>query len=366
MRASASHVEEDRGEGEPLCSSAPRRSRAESAKGPDVDELRGEMMQIATGYWLSKAVFCAARAEVADHLAAGPKPVAELASAAAVEEESLYRVLRALASVGIFEETDSGVFASTDKAEFLRGDHPQSMKHFALMVGDDLFEAWSDLYHAVQTGRSAVEKRFGRDFFAEIARDLQKSQVFDRAMQEIHGGETALMLEAYDFSRFQTVLDVGGGNGSTLCDLLRARAGLRGQLFDLPAVAENARELIAQAGLGDRVEVFSGNFFEGIRGSADGIVMRHVLHDWSDEECATILRNSRAALVDGGRLLIVEKVITPGNDPSFAKLLDLNMLAIGGKERTERQYRDLLEQADLELVAIHETPGPIDVIEARS
>jgi hypothetical protein len=330
-----------------------------------MDELRNEMMQIATGYWLSKAVFCAARADVADQLAAGAKPVAELAATAGVDGESLFRVLRGLASVGIFRETDSGVFALTDKAEFLRDDHPQSMKHFALMVGDDLFEAWGDLYHAVQTGRSAVEKRFGRDFFAEIADDLQKSHVFDRAMQEIHGGETALMLEAYDFSRFGTVLDVGGGNGSTLCGLLKAHPGLRGQLFDLPSVAENARGLIAEAGLGDRVEVLAGSFFDKVRGNADCIVMRHVLHDWSDEECATILRNSRAALAEGGRLLIAEKVITPGNDPGFVKLLDLNMLAIGGKERTEDQYRDLLREAGLELQGVHVTPGPIDVVEAR-
>jgi len=330
-----------------------------------MDATREEMMRIATGYWLSKALFCAAKAEVADHLAAGPKPVARLAAKAAVDEESLYRVLRGLASVGIFREVEEGVFGLTDRAEFLRGDHPESMKHFALMVGDDLFEAWSDLYHAVQTGRSAVEKRFGRDFFAEIARDLQKSHVFDRAMQEIHGGETALMLEAYDFSRFRTVLDVGGGNGSTLCGLLRAHDRLRGQLFDLPAVAENARAAIAKAGLGDRVEVFSGNFFEEVRGNADVVVLRHVLHDWSDDECATILRNTRAALAAGGRLLVVEKVITPGNDPAFAKLLDLNMLAIGGKERTEDQYRRLLGGAGLDLHAIHVTPGPIDVLEAR-
>ena len=240
------------------------------------------------------------------------------------------------------------------------------MKHFALMVGGDLFEAWSDLGHTVRTGKSAVEKRFGRDFFAEIAKDLQKSRVFDRAMQEIHGGETALMLGAYDFSHFETVLDVGGGNGSTLCGLLEAHPGLRGQLFDLPAVAENAREYIARAGMAERIEVFGGDFFEEVRGEADCVVMRHVLHDWSDEQCATILLNARAALVEGGRLFIAEKVITPGNAPDFVKLLDLNMLAIGGKERTEEQYRNLLEGAGLELEAVHTTPGPVDVVEARA
>ena len=228
-----------------------------------MNEMRVELMQIATGYWLSKALYCAARADVADQLATGAKPVADLAEAAGVDEENLYRVLRALASVGIFEETEPGVMALTDKAEFLRADHPQSAKHFTLMVGDDLFEVWCDLFHAVQTGKSAVEKRFGRDFFAEIAKDVQKSNLFDRAMEEIHGGETALMLEAFDFSRFTTVLDVGGGNGSTLVGLLRAHAGLRGQLFDLPAVAENARAQVAAAGMDEADRGLCGRLLQG-------------------------------------------------------------------------------------------------------
>lgn len=329
-----------------------------------MDSLRNEMMQTAIGYWLSKALYCAAKAEVADQLAAGPRPVAELAASAGVQADNLHRVLRALASVGIFEEREPGTFALSDRAQYLRADHPESMRHFALMACDDLFEAWSDLYHTVQTGQSAVEKRFGRDFFAEIARDAHKSKLFDRAMTEIHGGETTLMLEVLDFGRFQTVLDVGGGNGSTLCGLLHAHADLRGQLFDLPHVVENARELVSGAGLEERVEFLAGDFFQRVDGSADCVVMRHVLHDWSDEESTTILRNSRQAMAAGGRLLIVEKVISPGNAPCFAKLLDLNMMAIGGKERTRDQYEALLEAAGLKLHELHFTPGPIDIIEA--
>jgi SAM-dependent methyltransferase len=324
------------------------------------------MIQLATGYWLSKALYCAARANVADQLAQGPRPVGEVAAAAKVDPENLHRVLRALASLGIFAETEPGTFALTDRAAYLRADHPASVKHFTLMVGDDLFEVWSDLFHTLETGQSAVEKRFGRDFFAEIAKDLQKSQLFDRAMQEIHGGETALMLEAYDFSQFQTVLDVGGGNGSTLRGLLEAHPSLRGQLFDLPQVVENARGQLAEAGLAERIELLPGDFFQEVSGQADCVVMRHVLHDWSDEAAAAILRNSRRALSAGGRLLIVEKVIESGNAPGFAKLLDLNMMAIGGKERTEDQYRALLEGAGFELHAVHVTPGPTDLVEARA
>ncbi len=335
-----------------------------------MDPLRLEMMQTAVGYWVSKALFCAAKADVADALRDGPRPVAELAAAAGVDAENLHRILRALASVGIFAESEAGVFALTPKAEFLRADHPQSMKHFLLMVGDDELEAWADLYHTVATGQSAVEKRFGGDFFAKIGQDLHTSQLFDRAMQEIHGGETALMLEAFDFSRFQTLLDVGGGNGSTLCEILAAHPGLRGQLFDLPPVVENARRTVEAAGLTERVELSPGDFFapesfQPLAGRADCLILRHVLHDWSDEASAAILRHASAALAEGGSLLIVEKVITPGNAPGFVKLLDLNMMAIGGKERTEPQYRALLEAADLRLHTIHVTPGPIDLVEAR-
>jgi len=330
-----------------------------------MDELRTEMFQVAVGYWLSKALFCAAKANVADQLEEGPRPVEDLASAAGVDSENLYRVLRALASIGIFEETEPGIMALTKKADYLRGDHPHSMKHFALMVGGDLFDVWCDLDHAVQTGRSAVEKRFGRDFFSEIGKDLQKSMVFDRAMQEIHGGETALMLAHYDFSKHSKLLDVGGGNGSTLAEILLAHGHLSGALFDLPQVVANARQLLANSPVLDRIEFQPGDFFEEVQGDADCIVLRHVLHDWDDEQSTTILENASKSLAKGGSLLIVEKVIRPGNEPSFVKLLDLNMMAIGGKERTELQYRTLLERAGIHLHWIHETPGPIDVIEAR-
>lgn len=331
-----------------------------------MDPLRTEMFQVAVGYWLSKALFCAAKADVADRLETGPKHVDELASAAGVDSENLYRVLRALASVGIFEETDAGVVGLTPKAEYLREDHPQSMKHFALMVGDDLFDVWCDLDHAVQTGQSAVQKRFGRDFFSEIGKDLQKAMVFDRAMQEIHGGETELMLAHYDFSLHSKVLDVGGGNGSTLREILEAHGQLRGALFDLPQVVANARRLLGETELVDRIEFQAGDFFDKIPVQADCVILRHVLHDWDDEKSASIIQNSSKALQEGGSLLIVEKVIRPGNEPSFAKLLDLNMMAIGGKERTEPQYRRLLEQAGMKLHQITETPGPIDLIEARA
>lgn len=331
-----------------------------------MQEAREQMMQMAVGYWLSKAVHCAARFGIADQLRDGPRPVAELAEATGVHAENLHRLLRALASVGVFTESQPGMFGLTPHAEFLRSDHPATVRHFAMMVGDDLFDAWCDFDHALLTGGSAVEKRFGKNFFDLIAPDPEKFRVFDHAMQEIHGVETDLMLAHHDFDRYQTVLDVGGGNGSTLAGILAAHTHLAGQLFELPPVIEDARRYLDSVGLADRVELLPGDFFASVDGQADCVIMRHVLHDWNDEDATTILQKSRAALAEGGRLLVVEKVITEGNDPDFAKLLDLNMMAIGGKERTEAQYRDLLAGAGFALEAVHALPGPTDIVEASS
>ncbi len=328
-------------------------------------EAREQMIQMSVGYWLSKAVGTAARLGVADALAAGPRPVADVAAETGAHAENLHRLLRALASVGVFTETEPGTFGLTPHAEVLRTDHPATMRHFAMMANDDLFDAWGAFEHAVATGGSAVHERFGKDFFSLIAPDDEKSRVFDHAMQEIHGGETALMLAHHDFGRYTTVLDVGGGNGSTLHEILAAHPDLKGQLFELPQVIEDARGHLEQAGVLDRVELLPGSFFEAVDGGADCIILRHVLHDWNDEDSATILRHCAPALAEGGRLLIVEKVITEGNDPDFAKVLALNMMAIGGKERTRAQYEALLDGAGFQLEAVHTLPGPVDIVEAR-
>ena len=325
---------------------------------------REQMIQMTVGYWLSKAVAAAARLGVADALHAGPRPVAEVAAEAGAHPENLHRLLRALASVGVFTETEPGVFGLTPAADYLRSDHPETMRHFAMMATDDLFEAWCDFDHAVTTGGIPVRERFGKDFFSVIAPDDEKSRIFDHAMQEIHGGETEFMVAHHDFGRYGSVLDVGGGNGSTLHGILQAHEDLRGGLFELPQVIEDARAYLAAAGLSERVELFPGSFFESVDAQADCVVLRHVLHDWSDEESVAILRNCAPAIAEGGRLLIVEKVIAEGNEPDFAKLLDLNMMAIGGKERTRAQYEALLDEAGLTLHDVHVLPGPVDIVEA--
>jgi len=328
----------------------------------DADRL--ELMQMTTGYWVSKSIYCAARLKIADQLAAGPRTTAQLAASARCHEESLHRLLRALASLGIFRETKSRTFELTPKAQYLRSDNPEGVRDFAVMCNDKLFEGWCDILHSVQTGEGAIQKRFGGDFFsAVLSKDPEAAATFDKAMEQIHGPEIELMLEFFDWKRFAHIVDVGGGSGQTLFAILARHPKARGTLFDLPGVVERARKSThAAAG---RCEFQGGSFFETVPAGGDCYYMRHIVHDWNDADSLKILKACRAAMLPGASLLLVEKAIPEGNDPEFAKLLDINMLAIGGKERTLAQYGDLFTKAGLKLHKHYPTPGPTDVIEAR-
>ncbi|MBL8859550.1 MAG: methyltransferase [Planctomycetes bacterium] len=325
---------------------------------------RLEMLQMTTGYWVSKMIYCAARLKVADHLARGPATAAEIAVKSECHAESLHRLLRALASLGIFRETSGGKFELTPKAQYLRSDHVEGVRDFAVMINDDLFEAWCDIYHSVKTGESAVHKRFGGDFFsAVLSKNPDKSATFDRAMEQIHGVEIQLMLEFYDWSRFACIADVGGGSGQTLFAILERHPSAKGILIDLPDVVSRARA--AQHPASKRCAFHGGSFFDSVPSGADCYFLRHIVHDWNDADSIKILRACRAAMGKDARLVIVEKAIPQGNEPEFAKLLDINMLAIGGKERTLAQYEKLFVDSGLKLAQHYPTPGPTDLIEAR-
>jgi hypothetical protein len=203
---------------------------------------RLEMLQLTTGYWISKMIYCAAQLKVADQLVKGPVAVTELAARTQSHPESLHRLLRALASLGIFRETKSGTFELTPKAQYLRSDSPECLRDFAVMCNDDLYEVWGDILHSVQTGESAVHKRFGGDFFSAVLdKDPAKSATFDKAMEQIHGAELELMLEFFDWTRFSHIVDVGGGSGLTLFAILDKHKSARGTLVDLPGVVARAK-----------------------------------------------------------------------------------------------------------------------------
>jgi hypothetical protein len=322
------------------------------------------LSEMLSGYWISMALHVAARLGLADLLKDGPRAPVELAAAAGAHAGSLHRLLRALASVGVFAEDGAGRFGLTPLAERLRGDVPGSQKALALMMGDEHYRAWGELEHCVRTGETGFRKVYGKEIFDYLAEHPAAAKVFDEAMVGVHGGESSPMCDAYDFSGLGTLVDVGGGNGSLLAVVLRRFEHLRGVLYDLPHVVERAGANFQAAGLADRCRVVGGNFFEQVPPGGDAYLLRHIIHDWDDDRSVQILGNVRRAIGPGGKLLVVEGVVPAGNAPSFTKLLDLTMLVIpGGLERTKAEYAALFARAGFRLSRVVPTRSEVSVIE---
>jgi hypothetical protein len=327
----------------------------------EAGDPKAQMNQLIRGYWTTQAIFVAAELRIADMVADGPRHPDQLGKEAGVDGDMLYRVLRALAGIGIFAEDAEGRFGLTPLAETLRGDSGQ--RAYARLHGQELYQSWGKLLDAVRSGDAGFVKAFGMPAFDYFSTHPERGAVFDKAMTGHHGPEADPMLDAYDFAGFAEVVDVGGGNGSLLTAILKRHTQMRGVLFDLPRVAERATGLIESAGLQGRCRVVGGNFLEGVPGGADAYLLRHVVHDWRDEDAAAILRNCRNAMKPEGRVLVVEIVVPAGNEPSFAKWMDLMMVTYGGKERSEKQYKDLFSQAGLSVTRIVPTKAGISVVE---
>ncbi len=324
----------------------------------DQDAQR-QVLQMMINNWVSQAVYVAAELGIANQLAESPKTARELAKTVNADSESLYRLLRMLAGMGIFSEGEDGRFHLTPLARKLGDPEVQA---FAMVIGRIFYHAWGNFLHSVRTGEPAFDKTFGMSTFEYLTRHPQEGRLFDAAMTGIHGPETEPMLDAYDFSQFATVVDIGGGNGSVLSAMLRRHADLEGVLFDMPGVVERTRSTLgtdAQA----RLRLEGGDFFESVTGGGDVYLMRHIIHDWDDDQSITILRNCRRAMKPGGKVVVAEFVIPEGNDPSFSKIADLMMLVIGGKERTEKQYRELYAAAGLDLTRVVSTATELSLVE---
>jgi hypothetical protein len=327
----------------------------------ETTDLKAQMNQLIRGYWTTQAIFVAAELGIADMLADGPRHPDELGEKAGVKGDMLYRVLRALASIGIFAEDDQGRFELTPLARTLCGDSGQ--RAYARLHGQELYQSWARLLDAVRTGRAGFVEAFGMPAFEYFGQKPGRGLVFDKAMTGHHGPEADPMLDAYDFSSFSELVDVGGGNGSLLAAILKRHSKMRGVLFDLPAVVERAQSGIESPGVRERCRLVGGSFLESVPAGADAYLLRHVVHDWRDEDAAIILRHCRNAMKSDGKVLVVEIVVPAGNDASFAKWMDLMMVTYGGKERSEKQYRDLFIHAGLKLTGITPTRAGISVIE---
>ena len=323
------------------------------------------LLNLTIGHWTTQAIFVAANLGIADLLREGPKSSGDLAQSAGVDARSLYRLLRALASVGVFAQGTDGRFALTPMAECLQADAPGSMRAWALMMGTYGFQAWGELLHSVKTGETAFDHVHGMGFFDYLGKHPEQGRLFDESMTNFSGPEIAAIVSAYDFSEICTLVDIAGGHGSLLSAILKANPGMKGILADMPAVIEGARRHFEASNLADRCEVAPINFFESVPAGGDAYLMKHIIHDWDDGRANTILRNCHRAMAGKGKLLLAETIMTPGNDPEFGKWLDLAMLVYaGGCERTEGEYRDLLATGGFQLTRIVPTQSPLSLMEA--
>jgi ubiquinone/menaquinone biosynthesis C-methylase UbiE len=326
---------------------------------------RQQLVQMITSYWSAQSIHVAAKLKLADHIKAGAKTAEQLAQLTKTNPQALYRLLRALASVEIFREEADGRFSMTPMAELLLDVHG-SMHAVAMMMGDEHFRSWGDLHYSVQTGKPAFDHIYGKGIFEYLSEHAEQAKIFDAAMTGFHGPETQAMIDAYDYTGVNTLVDIGGGNGTVLSAVLQKNPTMKGILYDLPGVIERAKKNLADAGLASRCQTIAGSFFEAAPPGGDAYQMRHIIHDWTDEQCHTILSHIRKVIPAKGRLLVIEMVIKPGNVAQPAKWLDLNMLVLpGGRERTEAEYREMYAKAGFRLERVVPTPTEVSVIEGK-
>lgn len=325
-----------------------------------------QLNRMLLGAALSRAICTVADLGIADHIDPGvPRSAAQLAKATGCHERSLYRALRFLASHGLFQETSDGEFDHTGLSAVLRTDAAGSFRAAAQLF-HKIFSAWDGLDHAVRTGEPGFRKVYGKPVFDYVGAHPELAAVFDAGMTSMHGHETEAMIEAYDFGAVQVLADVGGGNGSLLGAVLQRYPKMRGILFDLGHVVERAKANLKRYDIGDRCQVIEGSFFETVPSGADAYLLRHILHDWTDEQCLQILGRCRTVIPTNGRLLIVECVIPTGNKPSSSKDYDMTMMVFpGGLERTEPEFRTLCHQAGFELISVTPTSTMSSVLEGR-
>lgn len=328
---------------------------------------RDRLMRMVNGFWLSQMISVVSRLGVADALHEKPRTAAELAEVVGAHGESLYRVLRALACVDVLVEDEEGSFSLTELGQYLRKDHPDSVRALSMMEGEELYQAWGQLLHSVKTGESGFDKAHGKNLFEYLADVPESRELFDTWLSTVYSADSEQVATTYDFSAARKVVDIGGGNGHLLSVILDHHPETQGVIFDLPEAMDKARRSIEKAGLTSRCEAVSGSFFESVPSGADVYLLRYIIHDWQDDDSVKILKTCRDAMHDGSRLLIIECVIPPGNDWFPGKLLDVNMLVVtGGKERTSAQYEALFQRAGLRTRKIWSTAIPrLSIVEAE-
>jgi hypothetical protein len=325
------------------------------------------MLQFITGFWNSRAVYVFAKLGIADQLQSGPKSVEELAQATETHAPSLYRVLRALASIGVVKTENDGRFALTPMSETLVTGAPGSVRSFIISeLGQEHYPAWGNLMHSVKTGGIAFDNHFGTDIWGYFAQNPEDAAVFNDSMSSMTAAANEAIMSAYDFSSFNKIVDVGGGHGGLITSILKQNPQAKGVLYDADIVVSGAEPRLEAAGVADRCEAVAGDFFKEVPAGGDAYVMKWIIHDWEDEKAIRILKNCRSQMKPEVRLIIVDCVVPDNDAPDFSKTFDLNMLVMtGGKERTAAEFDQLLAAAGFKLLRVIPTDVPTSIVEAQ-
>ncbi|HLY59180.1 MAG TPA: methyltransferase [Terriglobia bacterium] len=322
------------------------------------------LLQMATGYWESQAIYVAAKLGIADLLGDGPKTSFDLAQGTRTHPGSLRRLMRTLVSLGVFIEEEDNRFALTPIGNSLLSDVPGSLRSMVLTLGEEHYQAWGNLLQSVKTGEPAFNHVYKMGLFQYFAQNPAAGEVFNGAMDNITELLSLAIVLAYDFSKITLIADIGGGRGALISAILKMNPKLNGILYDTAPVIEEAKRVVNGDGLAENCKALAGDFFKSVPNGADAYILKNVLHDWDDEHCVKILKNCCNAMTRNGRVLLVETVLRPNGAASFDRLQDLNMLVIsGGRERSEAEYRSLFEVAGLRLTKIVPTISPVSVIE---
>src|SRR5947209_4584129 len=325
-----------------------------------------QLIEMAVAIWRARAIYAAAELGLADLLADGARSSDALAQATGMHAPSLYRLLRALAGCGVLTEVQPRKFATTALGDALRTGAPGAARATVLtLAGDWQWQAWHHFLESLKTGKAGLTEAFGMDLFSYLRANPEHGARFNEAMVGMYGAVGEAVVAAYNFSRFGSVVDLGGGTGRLLATILQSHERLRGALFELPETASEARRFLQGSGLAARCDVIDGDFFQSVPAGYDAYLLAHVLHDWTDEQVLKILRNCRQAIAPDGKLLIIETVLPEGDAPHHAKLMDLLMLTVtGGAERTAEEFTQLLAAAGFKLTRIFPTSTHQSVIEA--
>ena len=325
-----------------------------------------QMMQMITGFWTSCCVYAVAKLNIADHLKGKPQTADQLAEATHSHALSLYRVLRALSSVGVFDLNSQHQFELTPLGETLQSDTPGSMKAMAIAQLGDHFNAWGNLVYSIKTGNIAFDNIEEMSVWQYYETHPDEGVNFMKAMTGVTEAVIMNVLPSYDFSEFKTIVDIGGGNGALLMAVLNNASQAKGVVFDEEYVVEEAKKDLQNKGFDKRCSTEAGSFFNFIPAGADAYLMKMILHDWNDEQCLQILNNCNKAMKPGSKLLVFEAVIPENNEPHPGKFMDINMLAMtGGRERTEKEFGSLFAKAGLKLFRVIHTHSPMfSIVEA--